>query len=131
MKNFYRTVSIDSWSVGKTVKLTHNIDLSKVDFNGVAYFSGDFEGGGHTISNVKLQVKGSDHGFFRYLGKSAVVNDLKISGKITSEGSCKKYWRNCRCELWYDRGTVPLKELSMEKQQSERSQGSTNRPEKL
>ena len=38
---------------------------------------------------MKLQVKGSDHGFFRYLGKSAVVNDLKISGKITSEGSCK------------------------------------------
>ena len=28
-------------------------------------------------------------------------------------------------------GTVPLKEMSMEKQQSERSQGSTNRPEKL
>ena len=89
-EEFLQNCQYDSWSVGKTVKLTHNIDLSKVDFNGVAYFSGDFEGGGHTISNVKLQVKGSDHGFFRYLGKSAVVNDLK-------------YWRNCRCELWYDR----------------------------
>ena len=89
LKKFLQNCQYDSWSVGKTVKLTHNIDLSKVDFNGVAYFSGDFEGGGHTISNVKLQVKGSDHGFFRYLGKSAVVNDLKISGKITSEGSCK------------------------------------------
>ena len=88
-EEFLQNCQYDSWSVGKTVKLTHNIDLSKVDFNGVAYFSGDFEGGGHTISNVKLQVKGSDHGFFRYLGKSAVVNDLKISGKITSEGSCK------------------------------------------
>jgi len=84
-EEFLQNCQYDSWSVGKTVKLTHNIDLSKVDFNGVAYFSGDFEGGGHTISNVKLQVKGSDHGFFRYLGKSAVVNDLKISGKITSE----------------------------------------------
>lgn len=88
-EEFLQNCQYDSWSVGKTVKLIHNIDLSKVDFNGVAYFSGDFEGGGHTISNVKLQVKGSDHGFFRYLGKSAVVNDLKISGKITSEGSCK------------------------------------------
>lgn len=38
---------------------------------------------------MKLQVKGSDHGFFRYLGKSAVVNDLKISGKITSEEAVK------------------------------------------
>ena len=88
-EEFLQNCQYDSWSAGKTVKLTHNIDLSKVDFNGVAYFSGDFEGGGHTISNVELQVKGSDYGFFRYLGKNAVVNDLKISGKITSEGSCK------------------------------------------
>lgn len=88
-EEFLQNCQYDSWSVGKTVKLTHNIDLSKVDFNGVAYFSGDFEGGGHTISNVKLQVKAPDHGFFRYLGKSAVVNDLKISGKITSEEAVK------------------------------------------
>ena len=65
---FYRTVSMTAGVLGKTVKLTHNIDLSKVDFNGVAYFSGDFEGGGHTISNVKLQVKGSDHGLFPLSG---------------------------------------------------------------
>lgn len=129
-EEFLQNCQYDSWSVGKTVKLTHNIDLSKVDFNGVAYFSGDFEGGGHTISNVKLQVKGSDHGFFRYLGKSAVVNDLKISGKITSEGSCKNIGGIAGVN-YGTIGTVPLKELSMEKQQSERSQGSTNRPEKL
>ncbi len=88
-EEFLQNCQYDSWSVGKTVKLTKNIDISNIDFNGIAYFSGDFEGGGHTISNVDLQAKGSDYGFFRYLGKSAVVNDLKISGKITSEGSCK------------------------------------------
>ncbi len=88
-EEFVRNCQYDSWSVGKIVKLTKNINLSDLDFQGIAYFSGDFEGGGHTISNVKLNANGSDYGFFRYLGKNAIVNDLKISGDITSDGSCK------------------------------------------
>lgn len=36
----------DSWSVGKTVRLVANIDISSLDFTGIAYFSGTFEGDG-------------------------------------------------------------------------------------
>lgn len=88
-EEFLKNCQYDSWSIGKTVKLVADIDISSLEFSGVAYFSGTFEGNGHQISHVNLSAKGSDYGFFRYLGKSAVVNDLKLSGKVTADGSCE------------------------------------------
>ena len=79
----------DSWSIGKTVRLVADIDISSLDFTGIAYFSGTFEGDGHVISHVNVSATGSDYGFFRYLGKNAVVNDLKLSGKVHADGSCE------------------------------------------
>ena len=79
----------DSWSVGKTVRLVADIDISSLDFTGIAYFSGTFEGDGHVISHVNVSATGSDYGFFRYLGKNAVVNHLKLSGKVHADGSCE------------------------------------------
>ena len=58
----------DSWSVGKTVRLVADIDISSLDFTGIAYFSGTFEGDGHVISHVNVSATGSDYGFFSYLG---------------------------------------------------------------
>ena len=86
---FLANCQYDSWSIGKTVKLVDDIDISSLDFSGVAYFSGTFEGDGHKISHVNLKAKGSDYGFFRYLGKTAIVNNLKLSGKVNTEGSCE------------------------------------------
>ena len=77
----------DSWSIGKTVTLVEDLDLTGVDFSGIAYFNGTFEGNGHLIANVKLEEKGSNYGFFRYIGESGVVKNLKISGKIQPTGS--------------------------------------------
>lgn len=79
----------DSFSIGKTVSLAADIDISSVEFSGIAYFSGTFEGNGHTITHVNVTADGSDYGFFRYLGENAVVNNLKLSGKVTAEGSRK------------------------------------------
>jgi len=67
-EEFLQNCQYDSWSVGKTVKLTHNIDLSKVDFNGVAYFSGDFEGGGHYNQQCQAAGKRLGSRIFRLSG---------------------------------------------------------------
>ena len=80
----------DTWSIGKTVRLVSDIDISSLEFEGIAYFSGIFEGDGHTISHVTVKASGSDYGFFRYLGKNAVVNNVKLSGKVSTDGSSER-----------------------------------------
>ena len=48
----------DAWSRGKTVLLTADISLLGVDFEPIASFSGTFNGGGHTISGLTLDIDG-------------------------------------------------------------------------
>ena len=48
----------DAWSRGKTVLLTADISLRGVDFEPIASFSGTFNGGGHTISGLTLDIDG-------------------------------------------------------------------------
>ena len=80
--SFMENCKYDSWSIGKTVSLAEDLDLIGVNFSGVASFNGTFEGNGHTIRNVKLEEKGSDFGFFRYIGESGVVQNLHIEGTM-------------------------------------------------
>lgn len=80
----------DSWSVGKTVELSGNIDLSKIEFTPIPTFGGNFKGNGYTLSGVNVTEKGSHTGLFRYLQKSAVVENLSVDEKITPDGT-KKY----------------------------------------
>ena len=77
----------DGWSMNKTVRLTADLDLSGMEFSGLGYFCGTFEGNNRKIENVNINVKGSDYGFFRYLGENAVVKDLRISGTIAPAGT--------------------------------------------
>lgn len=84
---FAESCKYDSYSLGKTISLTSDLDLTGLDFEGVAYFNGTFEGNGHTIKGISLAPKGSDYGFFRYIGESGEVKDLKLSGNITPSGT--------------------------------------------
>lgn len=84
---FVENCNYDSWSVDKIISLEKDLDLIGVDFDGVAYFNGTFEGNGHTITNVVLHAKGSDYGFFRYIGESGVVKGLHIEGEMKPQGS--------------------------------------------
>lgn len=77
----------DLYSYGKVFSLENDIDLTGADFECVAYFTGTFEGNGHTVSNLRIARKGSDYGFFRYLGKTAQVRDLTVTGEVNLEGS--------------------------------------------
>jgi uncharacterized protein YoxC len=78
----------DAYSLGITVKLHTNLDLSEVeDFDGVPYFDGTFEGNGHTISGMTIERDGSEYGFFRYVGRSGQIKNLRVSGSVTMTGS--------------------------------------------
>ena len=80
---FAQNCTLDSWSQGKTVVLTGDIDLTGTDFTPIPTFGGHFDGQGHAITGIALDGSGSNRGLFRYLQKSAVVEDLKVEISIT------------------------------------------------
>jgi hypothetical protein len=78
----------DAYSLGITVKLCTNLDLSEVeDFDGVPYFDGIFDGNGHTVSGMTIERDGSEYGFFRYVGRSGQIQNLRVSGTVSMTGS--------------------------------------------
>ena len=84
---FSKNCSLDTWSQGKTVRLTADIDLTAVDFAPIPTFGGTFLGEGHTVSGLHIDASGSRMGLFRYIQKGAVVQDLHVSGTVAPDGS--------------------------------------------
>lgn len=82
-----RDCSLDTWSRGKTILLTDDIDFSDGDFVSIPTFDGTFFGNGHSLSGVSDTKKGSYQGVFRYLGENGRVEQLKVEGKWTPGGS--------------------------------------------
>ena len=82
-----KNCTLDSWSSGKTVILTEDIDLTGSGFEPIPYFSGIFDGQGHSVTGMTDQGDGSVIGFFRYVGEGAIVRNLHVSGKNTPGGS--------------------------------------------
>lgn len=80
---------LDTWSIDKTVVLDNDIDMSSVEFEGIPTFGGTFLGLGHKITGLYMEHEASVVGFFRYLQKTAEVNDLHIEGEILPEGTSK------------------------------------------
>ncbi len=81
--------SLDTFSIGKTVQLTADIDLVNVDFISIPSFGGIFDGNGHTIKNIKLTNAGSNLGLFRYVEETGIVRNLNVTGTIKPEGTQK------------------------------------------
>lgn len=84
---FAENCSLDTWSQGKTVRLTANLDLTNRDFSPIPTFGGTFLGDGHTISGLSLTASGSRQGFFRNIQPGAVVSDLNVAGTVYPGGS--------------------------------------------
>lgn len=80
---------LDTWSQGKTVVLTADLDLTDSEFKSIPTFGGTFDGGGHTISGLSFRGDGSNEGFFRYVQESATVKNLHIKGSLAPTGSKK------------------------------------------
>lgn len=84
---FARNCTRDVWSLGVTVELAADLDLSGEDFSGVPVFQGTFHGNGRTIRGLDLRAKGSRMGLFRTLTESAVVEDLTVDGHVEPDGT--------------------------------------------
>ncbi len=84
-----KNCKLDTWSQGKTVTLTADLDVTDTEFTSIPTFGGTFDGGGHTISGLTFDGDGSNEGFFRYIQESATVKDLHIEGTLTPTGSKK------------------------------------------
>lgn len=78
---------LDSWSLDKYVVLDGDIVLSESFDRVIPGFGGIFEGGGHKISNLRIESAGSDTGLFRYIREGAEVRNLTVSGRVQPGGS--------------------------------------------
>jgi hypothetical protein len=84
---FARRCTLDTWSQGKTVVLTADLDLSGRTFTPIPTFGGTFLGNGHTISGLRVTADGSHMGLFRYVQAGAVIRDLHVVGNVAPGGS--------------------------------------------
>ena len=82
-----RQCSLDSWSRGRTIVLTADLDLKGESFTPFPIFCGVFDGQGHTISGLRVAESGSSMGLFRILQEGAVVRDLTVAGTVAPSGS--------------------------------------------
>lgn len=85
--DFSKRCSLDTWSQGKTVRLTADLDLTGTAFAPIPTFGGTFLGEGHSITNLRVTAAGSNMGLFRYLQEGAVVQDLNVTGSVRPSGS--------------------------------------------
>lgn len=84
---FSENCTLDTWSQGKNVSLTCDIDMENEEFPSIPTFGGTFDGNGYTISGVKLSKSGSNLGFFRYIQKGGKVTNINVKGEFVPGGS--------------------------------------------
>ena len=72
----------DAWSWDKVVVLKNDIDLSGTEFTSIPTFGGTFLGQGFTVSGLRLTGEVNALGFFRYLQKTALVENLHLKGIV-------------------------------------------------
>lgn len=87
LKALSTACTLDTYSVGLTVVLDNDIDLSGEDFFPIPSFSGTFDGAGHTISSMVTATNGSHQGLFRYIQTGGTVQNLNVEGTVAPSGS--------------------------------------------
>ena len=78
---------LDSWSLDKHVKLTADIVLKEYAQLSIPSFGGIFDGGGYSITDLRVTGTGSAAGLFRYIQKGGTVRNLNVVGKVIPDGS--------------------------------------------
>lgn len=85
---------------GKTIKLTADIKLNDENLptaddtpnswepigTNSKRFAGTFDGQGHTIGGLYINNSSQDQGLFGYIDKSAIVQNLIVTGSVTTGG---------------------------------------------
>ena len=80
-----RKCNNDRWSIDKRIELNEDISLADIDFEPIQIFAGTFDGNGHTISGFNYTGSGYADGFFRYIAKTGIVQDLTVTGVVSTE----------------------------------------------
>ena len=81
----------------KVIRLASDIDMSSGGTDctwgstlgnpNIATWTGTFDGNGHVVSGLDIDVTGNYVGFFAYLGNNAVVRDLGFTGDVRATAS--------------------------------------------
>lgn len=87
LEEFAKKCTLDTWSQGKTVDLSCDLDLSGTDFLPIPTFGGVFNGNGYTLSGVEIKSAGSSMGLFRYVQTGGKITSLNVKGKIIPGGT--------------------------------------------
>ncbi|MBR4544494.1 MAG: hypothetical protein IKO14_00725 [Oscillibacter sp.] len=90
LREFARACTVDTWSQGKLIRLTCDLDLTGKSFLPIPTFSGEFSGEGFTISGLNLTATGSNMGVFRYVREGAVIRSLNVSGTVHPGGDAEQ-----------------------------------------
>ncbi|MBQ7661648.1 MAG: hypothetical protein IJS44_06290, partial [Clostridia bacterium] len=81
----------DSWTA--SYKLTADIDMSSVDtqapigLSNADYFSGSFDGDGHTISGLDIDTGSKGYAALFGYAQDATIENLKLYGSVSSTGA--------------------------------------------
>lgn len=75
--------------LGKSLKLTDNIDFTDTEFkmlaaDGITRFEGNLDGNGMTISDINFTTTETEQGAIRIVGENGVISNLTLQGEITS-----------------------------------------------
>ena len=85
LKEFADKVNSGISFAGKTVKLAADLDMTEVTWTPIGslspkhYFSGTFDGGNHTISNLKVEVTDGAAGLFGAVQNCVAIKNVKLS----------------------------------------------------
>ncbi len=88
LQQLARDCQLDSYSRNLLVILDWDLDLSGTEIYPIPTFGGVFDGGGHTITGLRLATDGSHQGLFRYIQEGGEVKNLHITGAIAPENGC-------------------------------------------
>ena len=89
LRTFAKACAVDSYSQGKTVVLTADIDLGGETFSPIPVFAGTFDGGGRTVKGLRLDTAASVTGLFRCLTEGALVERLFAEGEVCPAGEAQ------------------------------------------
>ena len=90
LKDLSEKCMIDSYSADKVVVLDADIDVSGTGFTYIPFFSGTFEGNGHTISGITIEVTNPERGFIGTVGETGTIKELNLNCTITEDESAKE-----------------------------------------
>ena len=81
--------TLDTWSSDKTVIFRADVSLANTAFRSIPIFSGELDGGGHTVSGLTLSDSDYPCAFIGIVQAGAVVKNLTVSGTVSPSGDAE------------------------------------------